>query len=187
MLFKILTELILPKNKIDGIDKAEISLSSENKRFCPDFVENKNKYSINFKDILNEINNFASFSKHLNTDKEIMAFIKPLKNNVENVKSKIKESKAKIEEIEKKYGEEFDSYLCAYLLYYLSKTIENNGIKVEFSNPKKEEGVNKYINIRTNFIFTLDSCETSENVPETYKVNYNIMIKILRNIITYYD
>ena len=178
--FKILTELILPKKKINNINKVEFFRAP---------IENKNNaYCFNLKNILDEINNFALYSKELETngfytDQEmIKPFIKPLKNNVENVKSKIKESKAKIEEIEKKYGEEFDSYLCAYLLYYLSETIGNNGIKVEISDPKKEERVNKHIKIYFNFKLP-EFCDAAMEIRKIYKVNYDMINEILKRLL----
>ena len=100
--FEILASFLLPEEEISRLDKVEISLSSnENKKLY--FGPNEVKYIISLKGILDEINNFALRSEELDDeDDEIDRFIKPLKNNVENVKSKIKESKAKIEEIEKK-------------------------------------------------------------------------------------
>ena len=163
--FKILTELILPKKKINNINKVEFFRAP---------IENKNNaYCFNLKNILDEINNFALCHEKLLNDYEIDQFIKLLKNNNDD-KSKIINPKTKIKEMEKKYGEEFDSYLCAYLLYYLSETIGNNGIKVEISNPKKEKKDSAIVEMfkSPSHWFTTD-----------YHINYDMINEILKKLI----
>ena len=172
--FEILASFLLPKNKID---KVEISLSSENREFC--YVQcgyAEFKYIISLKDILDEINEFAPCPRELD-DNKIDLFIKLLKNNNDD-KSKIINSK----EMKKKYGKEFDSYLCAYLLYHLFETIGNRRIKAEISDPKKK----KKDDIITEYFYASSDVpfDTSYIFFDTnYRINYDIIDEILKRLL----
>ena len=160
--FEALSKLIFHYG-INNIDKVEISLSEANNGV--DGV-----YTISFHMILDEIANFAAFSKDVSNEKA---------NEIAESLSKTIDvdalNTAKTS-IKNKYGEEFDSYLCSYLLYYLIEEIQKNIKEIENvkihnykSNQKKNYSTIFYIN--------------NENSFNKYDVDFEIMDKILKKLL----
>ena len=168
--FEILAKYILSRNAInaskDIINKVEIYLSK-----CDDDDDIiDNTYNISLGTILCEISTFAAFSKDVSNEKVneiVSSYSEGINMNELHTTSKY---------IENKYGEEFDSYLCSYILYYLAKEIRNKK-KVKIHNCKTKIYHN---NKRTyNTSFTNDKSLT---FTKKYNVDFEIMDKILEKL-----
>ena len=171
--FKILAKYILSKfskNTIDNIKKVKISLDTI---ISPLIVDNV--YTISFKEILEEIAKFAAFTKNIKNE-DIDKIVKPLKIGASSIEFYTVTNNY-VTRLEQKYGEEFDSYLCSYILYYLVEEIAKKMINVKFHRPENK-------NSTTNFkcIIKFDD-NNSINVLKEYSINYDIIEKILDKLL----
>lgn len=161
--FEALSKLIFHENEINNINEVEISLSEANNEVVG------NVYTISLHMILNKIADFATFTKYANE--------KDTTNEIASLYSERIELHTTSKSIENKYGEEFDSYLCSYLLYYLIE---------EMQNTKKIKKV-KIHNYKTGICNREDTYQTTfftdkASFTKEYNVNYSVMDKILKKL-----
>ena len=159
--FKILATCILSKSYRD-VNKVEIFLGE-------DKVDNV--CTITLSEILSEISTFAVFSKDVISNEKANEIASSYSEGID-----VDKLHTTSKSIEDNYGEEFDSYLCSYLLYYLIEEIQKNIKEIENvkihnykSNQKKNYSTIFYIN--------------NENSFNKYDVDFEIMDKILKKLL----
>ena len=131
--------------------------------------------------ILDEIAGFAAYTKNVK-EEDADRITKSLKIGEEEMSAAdfVGTAKAKeyIGQLEQKYGEEFDSYLCSYLLYYLAEEIRNKNKKiVKIHKPDNIGAINNEVEKITDFN------DKDIKVSKEYHVNYSVMDKILKKLL----
>ena len=164
--FKILATCILSKSYRD-VNKVEIFLGE-------DKVDNV--CTITLSEILSEISTFAVFSKDVISNEKANEIASSYSEGID-----VDKLHTTSKSIEDNYGEEFDSYLCSYLLYYLIEEMQNTKKieKVKIHNYKSNYKENNYKKeYRTTFYM-------NKKVPfaEKYNVDFEIMDKILKKLL----
>ena len=170
--FKILAERILPKNEINNIKSVMIYLDTDNYNGL-----NNGEYTISLKMILEKIAEFAAFTKNIE-EKDIDEFAGQSKVGGSPLQL-YKHAKEYVAALEKKYGEDFDNYLCFYLLYYLDeemqiiKTIKE--VKIYLDNDEYA-GENTH---QTEFVLRdkVDESKSEVIIQKSYRVNYTMIFK----------
>ena len=169
--FKVLTERIFPKEE-DEINN--ININGNVKIFLdakPKYTKktNINEHTGSLGWILNEINAFAAFTKNV-ADGDIEGIVNPLR--FDNLPLPLQKHAAALE---KKYGKDFDSYLCSYLLYYFAEEIENKNKNVKIQMPNNIDAIET--KKTTDFIYNDD--DNDIKVSKDYNLDYSVMNKIL--------
>ena len=175
--FEILANCITSYRR--EINKIEIFLKFDNfMKFVGETLFPDKKYSTCLSWILNEINEFAAFTKNVSGLKNISKIRKPFPKIIE-----VDTLNTARTSIENKYGEEFDSYLCSYLLYYLIKEIAKRKIIVEIKGIKNVNDIKNTEKIEKTFFFKANENAEPIKVLKTYLINIALIDKILRELI----
>ena len=177
--FKVLAKRILPENKI--INKVVIYLDTDNNGGL-----NNDEYTISLGAILDEIAEFAAFTKNIEKEEDADRITNSSKINDISPSDFVKTVKEYIGKLEQMYGEKFDSYLCSYLLYYLAEEITNK-INVEFCN---YNGICKDIytilscKYTTYVETTFEYAAYDDNISKKIKKNYNVNGRVVKKILS---
>ena len=169
--FKVLAKRILPENEMHHITHLKIYLE-DNKMDL-----NDKEYTISLGAILDEIAKFAAFTKNVK-EEDADEITESSKIGVEEMWASdfVQSAKEYVAELEKKYDEDFDNYLCSYILHYLMKETPSLSKVIKKDNKDTEEGT-----YQTKFVLRDKFNESKSKViiQKSYHVNYTMILKIL--------
>ena len=163
------------------VNKIEIYIKLS--KLFPSFdnkLTNDDVYVSSLSDILNLISKNDSFVvpiKNLNNENK-----DKLRNQIKKRPIDIDALRSKIEHIKGKYGKEFDSYLCSYLLYYLAAEIAKKKINVEIHNNCVDEEGQPIEKGNYNFCLVDKNTKNKETVVY-YNLDYSVMMFVKNSIV----